>query len=125
METEGNESPSQVEDDNFESEKPDNSASTFHHVGLLCGYNNNGVYILSSAEVFDTIDQDHLFAHGNEGNFTVNEEAPAFLGMVLSAGDNNGKPESEPDDIIDNEPEQVLIGFDVNDPVNILAMALH
>ena len=44
--------------------------------------------------------------------------------MVLSAGDNNNEPESEPDDIIYNEPEQVPVGFDVNNPVNILVTAL-
>ena len=120
METEGNESPSQVEDGNFKSEEPDNAALT-----LLCGYNNDDVYIPSSTKVFDSIDQDHLLSHSNEDDCTVNEETLVFLGMVLSVDDTNDKPESKPDDIIDNEPEQVSIGFDVNNPVNIFATTLH
>ena len=56
MDTKGNESPSYVEDGNFESEEPDDAASTIHYVGVLCKYNDNDVYIPSSAEVFNSID---------------------------------------------------------------------
>ena len=56
----------------------------------------------------------------------MNEETLGFVGMILSADDNNNnEPESDPDDIIDNEPEQEPIGFDVNNPGNIFATALH
>ena len=58
MDTEGNKSPSQIEDDNFESEEPNDTALTFLHVGVLCGYNDSDIYIPSSAGVFKFIDQD-------------------------------------------------------------------
>lgn len=70
--TEGSESPSLVVDDNFESEGPDDAALTYHHVGVIYGYDDNNVYIPTLAEVFDYIDQDHLFTHDDNNELTVN-----------------------------------------------------
>ena len=125
MDTEDNESPSQPDDSDTKSEEPDNSISTLHHIGVAYGYDNDDVYIPTSAEVYNSIDQDHLFARTNDNNITLNEEAPAFLGMVLTANDNDNEPESEPEDMNDIDSEPLPIGFDVNDPINVLAMAIH
>ena len=110
---------------NTKLEKPDNSALTLHYIGVAYGYNNDDVYIPTSAEVYNSIDQDHLFSPTNDNNITLSEEEPAFLGMVLTANDDDDEPESEPEDMDDNEPEPLPVGFDVNDPINVLATAIH
>ena len=46
--------------------------------------------------------------------------------MVLTANvDDDDEPQSEPEDMDDNDPEPLPIGFDVNDPANVLATAIH
>ena len=129
MDAEGNESPSQPDDGNFQLEEPDNNALTVHHVGVAYGCNDDNVYIPTSAEVYDSIDQDHLFAPTDNNN-TSSDEAPVFLGMVLTANDDDDDdddeaPESEPEDMDDDNPEPLPRGFDVNNPINVLATAIH
>ena len=46
--------------------------------------------------MYDSIYQDHLFASTNDDNITVSKETPAFLGMVLTANDDDNEPELEP-----------------------------
>ena len=125
MDTEGNASPSQPDDGNTKLEEPDDDALTLHHVGVAYGYDNDYIYIPTSAEVYNSIDQDHLFAPTDDNNITLSEKAYAFLGMVLTANDDDDETESEPEDMDDNDPEPLLIGFDVNNPINILATAIH
>ena len=84
VDTGGSESPSLVAGGNSELGQPDDIASTLHHIGVLCGYDNNSIYMPSLAEVFDSIDQDHLYAHDSDDELTVNEEMLAFLGMFFS-----------------------------------------
>ena len=55
MDTEDNESPSQPDDSDTKSEEPDNSISTLHHIGVAYGYDNDDVYIPTSAEVSQMI----------------------------------------------------------------------
>ena len=52
LDTEGTKSPSLVVGGDSELERPDNTASTLHHVGILCGYDDNYVYIPILTEVF-------------------------------------------------------------------------
>ena len=99
---------------------------TLHHVGVAYGCDNDNVYIPTSAEVYDSIDQYPLFAPTDDNNITLSEEAPVFLGMVLIVNvDDGADSQSEPEDMDDNDPEPLFIGFDVNDPINVLATAIH
>ena len=124
LDTEGNENPSLVSGGNFESEGPDNIALTLHHVGVICEYDDNDVYILTLIEVFDSIDQDHLFAHDDDDQLTVNEEIPAYLGMVLSIEDDSDNESKSKPDPRYNESKPKPSPFDVDDPENIFASTL-
>ena len=98
VDTEGNESPSLVAGDNSELEEPDDAASTHYHVGVLYGYDNDDVSIPTLAEVFDSIDQDHLFAWS----------------CLLSVEDDS-----------DNESKSKSNAFDVNNLQSIFISALY
>ena len=79
-------------------------------------------------EVHSYFDQDHLFTPTDDSNSTLSEEAPAFLGMIFTTNDDNDDdeaPESEPKDMDDEDQEPLPCGFDVNNPTNILATAIH
>ena len=78
--------------------------------------------------MYDYINQDHLFSPTDKNNSTLNEEASAFLGMVLTTNDDSDDveaPESEPKDMDDDNQEPLPCGFDVNNSTNILATAIH
>ena len=113
VDTEDNESPSFVVGGNSDLEELDDKALTHHHVGVLCGYDNN-IYIPTLVEVFDSINQDHLFAFDDDDELTVNEEIWAYLGIVLPVEDDN-----------DNEFESESDTFDVNNLQNIFTSALY
>ena len=128
MDIEGTQSPSQSDDDNLQVEELDDDALTVHHVGLVYGCNNDNVYVPTSAEVYDSIDQDCLFATANNNDNTPSDDTPAFLGMVLTANDDNDDDElAEPEreDMNDEDLQHLPRGFDVNNPTNILATAIH
>ena len=87
-------------------EELDNDALTVHHIGVAYRCNNDNVYIPTSAEVYDSIDQDHLFAPADNNNNTPSDKAPAFLGMVLTTNDDNDDdkvPEPEHEDMDDKD----------------------
>ena len=91
-------------------EEPGNDTSTVRHVGVAYGCNNDNVYIPTSSEVYvSIIDQDQLFATDDDNDDEPSDDAPAFLGMVLTANDDNDESESEHEDMVDNEPEQLPV----------------
>ena len=51
LDTRDSESPSLVVGGNSELREPDDTASTLHNVGVLCGYDNNDVYIPTLTKV--------------------------------------------------------------------------
>ena len=78
----------------------DKNVSSQYHIGILCRCDNDDVHIPFSADVFDSIDQDQIFACNEDDELTINEETPASLDMILSENLN--------EDITDNnndEPE--------------------
>ena len=99
---------------------------TVRHVGVAHGCNNDNVYIPTSAEVYDSIDQDRLFATDDDNDNASSDPAPAFLGMVLTANDDdNDDKVPEQEEMDDGDSQQLPRGFDVNSPTNILATAIH
>ena len=87
----------------------DNDAPTQHKhcVGVLVGCDNDSSYILTSEEVYDSIDQDQLFADDDDDS-TIGGDLPAFLGMVVGE-------DSDDDGSIDKI-------FDATNDVNIMLM---
>ena len=95
----------------------DDTASTQHHVGVLCGYDDN-IYIPTLAEVFDSVDQDHLSScddDDDDDELIVYNDMPAFLGMVLSENEDFAN---------DSDNESKSISFNVTNPKDIFNSAL-
>ena len=91
-------------------------------------HNAPGTYWNNVDEVYGYFNQDHLFTPTDNNNSTTNEEAPAFLGMTLTANDGDDDdetPESGTKDMDDEDQETLPHGFDVNNPSNILATAIY
>ena len=87
--------------------KEDTSTQHQHCVGVLVGCDNDSTYIPTSEEVYDSINQDRLFADDNDDDLTVGGKIPAFLGMALAHNVND-------DD-----------SFDKTDETNIILSALY
>ena len=73
---------------------------------------NDSTYIPTSEEVYDSIDQNRLFADDENDDSTVSNEFSAFLGMVLT---------EDTDDTDDFDSDS----FDETDEINIILSALY
>ena len=107
------ESPSVSTGGNNEWENPGNDDAPTQHehcVGVLVGCDNDSSYIPTSGEVYDSIDQDRLFADNGDDS-TIEGDLPVFLGMVVA--------EDSDDDSSSNKI------FDKTNDVNIMLHALY
>ena len=114
VDTADDKNPTLTSDGINETQLPDEDVSSQYHIGVLCGCDSDDVHIPTLADVFDYINQDRLFACDDDNELTINEEIPAYLGMVLS----------ENEDTTDNNndgPEP----FDPNNPINVFTSALY
>ena len=87
----GEQSPSLVTRGNSEwkdLDKDETSTQHQHCVSVLVGCDNDSNCISTSEEVYDSINQDQLFAD-NDNNSTTTGKLPAFLGIALARDEND------------------------------------